>query len=73
LNEFNALNLINSSFFTGEKLYRSKSPISIVPLNIILRPELTHEKIILDEHIKYLKKNGDIQRFINNHNFNPSH
>ena len=71
MNEFNALNLINSSFFKEEKLYRSKSPVSIVPLNIILRPELTYEKSILDKHIKYLKENGELQRMVNKHTLHP--
>jgi len=67
MNEFNALNLINSSFFKEEKLYRSKSPVSVVPLNIILREELTYEKNILDKHIKLLKENGEIKVMIKEH------
>ena len=54
LNEFNALNLINSSFFEGKKLYRSKLPVSVVPLNIILRANLMREKQVLDKHIRML-------------------
>ncbi len=71
MNEFNALNLINSPFFEEKKLYRSKSPISIVPLNIILRASLIREKQLLDKHIKYLKKSGELQRIINKHIIYP--
>jgi len=68
MNEFNALNLINSTFFTEqEKLYRSPKPISIVPLNIILRPELLHEKQVLDIHIKVLQESGEIDRILKRH------
>lgn len=70
MNEFNALNLINSQFFTSEKLYRYASPVSSVPLNIILRAELTNEKAILDRHIKKLQKNNEIQRFVDRHTIN---
>ncbi len=67
MNEFNALNLINSPFFNGEKLYHSKEPVSTVPLNIILRAELTHVKNILDKHIMALKEKGELQRIIDKH------
>ncbi len=67
MNEFNALNLVNSSFFQEEKLFRSKSPISIVPLNIILRAELTDEKQILDKHIRFLQESGELQRILDRH------
>jgi len=67
MNEFNALNLINSSFFQDEKLYRSKEPISIVPLNIILRAELSYEKQVLDRHIRALQESGELQRIIAKH------
>jgi len=67
MNEFNALNIINTSFFDKENFYRSKSPVSVVPLNIILRAELIHEKEVLDKHIKYLKESGELQRIIKKH------
>ncbi len=67
MNEFNALNLINSSFFEGKKLYRSKLPVSVVPLNIILRANLMREKQVLDKHIKYLQESGKLQRIIQKH------
>lgn len=67
MNEYNALNLMNSSFFTGKTLYSSKSAISSVPLNIILRPELITTKILLNKHIKKLKENNEIQGLIKKH------
>lgn len=67
MNEFNALNLMNSSFFTDKKLFNSKSAISAVPLNIILRPELIATKNLLNKHIKKLQENNEIQRFIKRH------
>ncbi len=67
MNEFNAKNLINSVFFINEKVYQSPQPITVVPLNIILRKALTKEKELLDKHIKQLKDNGDIQRYIDRH------
>jgi len=51
-NEYNALSLMKEKEFAGNKIYHGKYPISEVPLNIILRPELTKEKDILDKHIK---------------------
>ncbi|MCW8833010.1 MAG: transporter substrate-binding domain-containing protein [Colwellia sp.] len=66
-NENNAISLMISSEFKEKKLYQGKSPISTVPLNIILRPELTKEKRILDLHIKKLMKSGELQRIINHH------
>jgi polar amino acid transport system substrate-binding protein len=67
MNEYNALNLMKTELFKGKQLYRSKEPISIVPLNIILRPSLTQTKKILDEHIQSLKKNGELTNIIERH------
>lgn len=67
MNEYNAANLMNSSFFTDEKLYSSEEPITVVPLNIILRKPLVKEKQILDAHIRQLREQGDIERFIDKH------
>ena len=67
MNEFNALNLMNSPFFKDKTLFSSKSPISAVPLNIILRPELITTKNLLNEHIKKLKEKNEIQHFIKRH------
>ncbi|WP_286265901.1 substrate-binding periplasmic protein [Thalassotalea atypica] len=71
MNEFNALNLINSSFFKDDKFYRSKHPVSIVPLNIILRSSLVREKEILDRHISKLQESGELQDFIDQHTAKP--
>lgn len=69
MNEFNALNLINSKFFTDKKTYRSTKPVSTVPLNIILRAEFTEEKELLDKHIATLLKNNEIQRLVDKHTY----
>lgn len=66
-NEYNALSLMKSPEFKAHKLYHEKRPISEVPLNIILRPELTKEKEILDKHIQKLIISGELQRLINYH------
>ncbi len=58
---------MNSSFFTDEKLFSSEEPITVVPLNIILRKPLVKEKQILDAHIRQLREQGDIERFIDKH------
>ncbi|QOL25682.1 transporter substrate-binding domain-containing protein [Thalassotalea sp. LPB0316] len=67
MNEFNADNLMNSAFFPDETLYASPEPITIVPLNIILRKELVEEKALLDAHIQQLKERGEIKRLIEKH------
>lgn len=73
MNEFNAINLIHSAFFEKEKdsLYRAPTPISTVPLNIVLRAELTKEKMIIDSHIKELKKTGELERLLKSHLYSP--
>lgn len=65
MNEFNAQNVMQSPAFENEKIYRSESPISTVPLNIILRKKLTREKLILDEHIRQLQESGELKRIMN--------
>jgi ABC-type amino acid transport substrate-binding protein len=65
MNEFNAQNVMQSPIFENENIYRSNLPISTVPLNIIMRSELNKEKIILDEHIHQLQKNGELKRIMN--------
>jgi polar amino acid transport system substrate-binding protein len=64
MNEFNAQNVMQSPTFENQSIYRSELPISIVPLNIIMRSELDKEKIILDEHIRQLKENGKLKNIM---------
>lgn len=70
MNEYNALTIMNSGAFRDKKLYRSKRPISTVPLNIILRPSLVTTKKVLDKHINFLKKSGEMSRIIERHTLN---
>jgi len=64
MSEYNALTIMKSSDFTNNKLYKSVTPSSVVPLNIVLRPELIHTKEILDNHLKKLIANGELDRII---------
>ena len=59
------MNLMNADAFQDNSFFRS--PFSIVPLNIILRPELIEEKKILDKHINKLKQTGELARIIKSH------
>lgn len=67
MNEFNAYNLSSSAFFDNAKLYPSPIPVSIVPLSIILRPDLIEVKGILDRHIKSLRDSGEMQKLLVKH------
>jgi len=67
MNEFNALNLINSSFFENEIIYRGNQPIGLEPLQIVLRPTLVKEKKLIDAHIMRLKRTGELGNIIDNH------
>ena len=64
MNEYNATSLMNIATFKGKKLFRSELPVSIVPLNIVLRPELIRQKKILDKHIQNLERSGELNRII---------
>ena len=64
MNEYNATSLMNAARFKDKKLYRSVLPVSIVPLNIVLRPELSRQKEVLDNHINKLKRSGELERII---------
>ncbi|MDT0602703.1 substrate-binding periplasmic protein [Thalassotalea castellviae] len=64
MNEFNAINIMQLPFFEGKQLYHAKQPISSVPLNIILRPEFTREKQLLDEHIRALQESGEMDKLL---------
>ncbi|MCJ8320512.1 MAG: transporter substrate-binding domain-containing protein [Colwellia sp.] len=65
LSEYHALTIMKLDLFKNKKLFRSDNPISIVPLNIVLRPELNHVKTILDEHIRKLIRSGELESIIN--------
>jgi len=65
LSEYHALTLMKSKLFKNKQLFRSNKPISIVPLNIVLRPELNHIKETLNEHIKELTRSGELESIIN--------
>jgi len=65
LSEYHALSIMKLPLFKNKKLFRSDYPISVVPLNIILRPELIHVKEILDEHIGELIKSGELEHIVN--------
>jgi len=67
MNEYVAMNLVNSPFFEDEEIYPSPAPISSVPINIILRPTLVKEKQLLDEHILALQKSGEFEQIIQKH------
>ncbi len=41
--------------------------MSIVPLSIILRPELTRERELLDIHIEKLISSGEFKRILTRH------
>ena len=69
MNEFNAINIMQTPFFEGKVLYRAKQPISTVPLNIILRPELTREKSILDNYIRELQQSGELAKLIKKYTY----
>jgi len=64
LNEFSALNLINSSFFEGEELFRSVQPVSVVPLQLVLRAQLIKERELINHHILTLKRSGKLGEII---------
>jgi ABC-type amino acid transport substrate-binding protein len=64
LSEYHALTIMKSSTFKHKQLFRSETPISVVPLNIVLRPEITQLKTILDKHIEELKISGELDRII---------
>lgn len=64
MNEFNAQNVMESQSFKGKRIFRSELPVSTVPLNIILRAELTSEKTILDNHIRQLQESGEFDRIM---------
>lgn len=67
MNEFNALSLFKIPELSKQETFRSPQPISAVPLHIILRPQLTTVKRILDEHIKKLKDSGELDKIIEFH------
>lgn len=67
MNNYNAESLLNSNEFKNQPLFRSQKPISTVPLNIILRPELTQVKKQLDTHIKQLQQSGKLNEIIKFH------
>ena len=64
LSEYNALTIMKLDLFKQNKLFRSINPISTVPLNIILRPELYYVKNMLDEHIRKLSLSGELESII---------
>jgi len=64
LSEYHALTIMKLPIFNNKKLFRSPHPISVVPLNIVLRPELSHVKALLDVHINELKKSGQLKRIV---------
>jgi polar amino acid transport system substrate-binding protein len=69
MNEFNAINIMHTPFFEGKVLYRAKQPISTVPLNIILRPEFTREKQLLDAHIQALQESGEMAKLLDKYTY----
>lgn len=64
LSEYNALTIMKLDLFKNKQLFRSDNPISIVPLNIVLRPELHYVKNMLDEHIRKLSLSGELESII---------
>ena len=64
MSEFNAQNVLRSSALKNKVIYRSKQPISMVPLHIILRAEFAREKAILDKHIRQLQESGEFTRIL---------
>jgi len=64
LSEYHALTIMKLDLFKDKQLFRSDNPISIVPLNIVLRPELNHVKNMLNEHIRKLTRSGELESII---------
>jgi ABC-type amino acid transport substrate-binding protein len=64
LSEYHALTIMKLDIFKDKQLFRSNNPISIAPLNIVLRPELSHVKEMLNEHIKELTRTGELETII---------
>jgi ABC-type amino acid transport substrate-binding protein len=67
LSEYHALTIMKSPIFKNKLLFRSETPISVVPLNIVLRPELIQVKNLLDKHIKKLQTNGELDKIISHY------
>jgi len=67
LSEYHALSIMKTPLFKNKQLFRSDQPISVVPLNIVLRPELIQVKKLLDNHIEALVRTGELKNIINSY------
>jgi len=67
LSEYHALTIMKLPLFKNKQLFRSERPVSVVPLNIVLRAELTQTKKLLDKHLTQLIENGELEEIINSY------
>jgi ABC-type amino acid transport substrate-binding protein len=67
MHEYNALTILSSAEYQSFKIYRSPFPVDVVDLSIILRPELTEVKQLLDEIIINMKVSGEFEASLRHH------